>query len=151
MTQDYAVQNKGASPITWGATGALAGAGTGTALAKWANVGIPTQAYKSWDEAVAAVNKDDKFIKRKGLGRIEQTDANGNSLWLKTDDLWLDLYKNKREVAGLSVMHRVTWKDEWLAEAYMETDYSTLVEEDFQKVLNDYLSYLVKNGGLING
>ena len=58
--------------------------------------------------------------------------------------------KNKREVPGLSVMHRVTWKDEWLAEAYMETDYSTLQEADFQKVLNDYLSYLVKNGGVIN-
>ena len=62
----------------------------------------------------------------------------------------LTFIKNKREVPGLSVMHRVTWKDEWLAEAYMETDYSTLQEADFQKVLNDYLSYLVKNGGVIN-
>lgn len=43
-------------------------------------------------------------------------------------------------------MHRVSWKDEWLAEAYMETDYSTLSQGDFQKVLNDYLSYLVKEG-----
>ena len=43
-------------------------------------------------------------------------------------------------------MHKVTWKDEWLAEAYMETDYSTLTEDNFQKVLNDYLSYLVKEG-----
>lgn len=90
--------------------------------------------------------KDDKFVKRKGLGRVERTDADGNSLWGKTKELWLDLYKNKREVPGLSVMHRVTWKDEWLAEAYMETDYSTLTEKDFQKVLNDYLSYLVKEG-----
>ena len=60
---DYAVQNNGQSGLAWGATGAVAGAGTGAALAKWANVGIPAQAYKSWDEAVAAVNKDDKFIK----------------------------------------------------------------------------------------
>ena len=52
----------------------------------------------------------------------------------------------KRQVPGLSVMHKVTWKDEWLAEAYMETDYSTLSQNDFQKVLNDYLSYLVKEG-----
>lgn len=92
--------------------------------------------------------KDDKFIKRKGLGRIEKTDSDGNSLWVKTEELWLNLYKNKREVPGLSVMHKVTWKDEWLAEAYMETDYSTLTEADFQKVLNDYLSYLVKEGSL---
>ena len=90
--------------------------------------------------------KDDKFIKRKGLGRIERTDADGNSLWAKTKEQWLSLYKNRREIPGLSVMHRVSWKDEWLAEAYMETDYSTLSQGDFQKVLNDYLSYLVKEG-----
>lgn len=90
--------------------------------------------------------RDDKFIKRKGLGRVEKTDAAGNSLWVKTEELWLDLYKNKRQVPGLSVMKRVTWKDEWLAEAYMETDYSTLQETDFQKVLNDYLSHLVREG-----
>jgi type I restriction-modification system DNA methylase subunit len=92
--------------------------------------------------------KDDTFIKRKGLGRIERTDNDGNSMWGKRKELWLDLFKNKREVPGLSVMHRVTWKDEWLAEAYMETDYSTLQGSDFQKVLNDYLSYLVKEGQL---
>ena len=90
--------------------------------------------------------KDDTFIKRKGLGRIELADSEGNSLWVKTEEKWLDLYRNKREVPGLSVMKKVTWKDEWLAEAYMETDYSTLTEEDFQKVLNDYLSYLIKEG-----
>lgn len=90
--------------------------------------------------------KDDKFIKRKGLGRIERTDVDGNSLWAKTKEQWLDLYKNKREVPGLSVMHRVTWKDEWLAEAYMETDYNTLTEADFQNVINDYVSFLVKEG-----
>lgn len=90
--------------------------------------------------------KDDSFIKRKGLGRVEKTDANGVGLWTRTEELWLDLYKNKREVPGLSVMHRVTWKDEWLAEAYMETDYSTLSDDDFQKTINDYLSYLIKEG-----
>ncbi len=90
--------------------------------------------------------KDDKFIKRKGLGRIEMTDLAGNSLWSSTEEMWLNLYKNKREVPGLSVMHKVSWDDEWLAEAYMETDYSALTQNDFQKVLNDYLSYLVKAG-----
>ena len=92
--------------------------------------------------------KDDKYIKRKGLGRIEKTDNEGNSLWSKTKDLWLDLYKNKKEVPGLSVMHKVSYNDEWLAEAYMETDYTTLQETDFQKVLNNYLSYLIKEGDI---
>lgn len=95
--------------------------------------------------------KDDKFIKRKGLGRVERTDADGNSLWNKTEEIWLNLYKNKKVVPGLSVMHRVSWKDEWLAEAYMETDYSTLAAEDFQKTINDYLSYLVKEGHIYDG
>ena len=67
-------------------------------------------------------------------------------MWNKTEEIWLNLYKNKKVVPGLSVMHRVSWKNEWLAEAYMETDYSTLVAEDFQKTINDYLSYLVKEG-----
>lgn len=90
--------------------------------------------------------KDDTFIKRKGLGRVERTDAAGASLWIRTKETWLDLYKNRKAVPGLSVTRRVTWRDEWLAEAYMETDYSRLSDRDFQKVLNDYLSYLVKEG-----
>ncbi len=89
---------------------------------------------------------DDKFIKRKGLGRIEKTDSNNNSLWVATEKMWLDLYKNKKVVPGLSVMQKVTWKDEWLAEAYMETDYTTLTTEDFQTTLNNYLAYIVKDG-----
>jgi hypothetical protein len=29
----------------------------------------------------------------------------------------------------------------------METDYSTLKQEDFEETINEYLSYLVRNGG----
>ena len=94
--------------------------------------------------------RDDKFTKRKGLGRVELTDDNGNSLWAKTEEMWLDLYKNKKIVAGLSVMKKVNWEDEWLAEAYMETDYNQLKSDSFQKVINDYLSYVVKIGDLKN-
>ena len=90
--------------------------------------------------------KDDKFIKRKGLGRVEKTDSDGNSLWVSTKDEWLDLYKNKKEVPGLSVMKKVTWKDEWLAEAYMETDYSLLEESDFENTLREYYAYLIRTG-----
>lgn len=90
--------------------------------------------------------KDDKFIKRKGLGRVEKTDEGGNSLWNRTEEHWLDLYRNRKAEPGLSVLKKVTAEDEWLAEAYMETDYTTLTENDFQQTLNDYLSYLVKEG-----
>lgn len=88
--------------------------------------------------------KNDNFIKRKGLGRVEKTDENGDSLWEITKKQWLDLYKNKREIAGLSVMKKVTAEDEWLAEAYMETDYNNLSESDFQQTINEFLSYLIK-------
>lgn len=90
--------------------------------------------------------KDDKFVKRKGLGRVERTDGAGYSLWEQTEKEWLDLYKNKRERPGMSVMHKVNYEDEWLAEAYMETDYSALTQDDFQRTVNDYLAYLVKAG-----
>lgn len=90
--------------------------------------------------------KDDKFIKRKGLGRVEQTDSNGNSLWKDVEALWLNLYRNRREMPGLSVVKKVSYEDEWLAEAYMETDYNNLKQEDFQFVLNSYIAHLVKEG-----
>lgn len=34
---------------------------------------------------------------------------------------------------------------EWCAEAYMETDYSTLSEVDFVEKLRDYAAFLVQN------
>lgn len=91
--------------------------------------------------------RDDKFTKRKGLGRIELTDDKGNSLWSKTEELWLDLYKNKKKVPGLSVMKKIGWNDEWLAEAYMETNYSNLDSDSFEKTIRDYYSYIIKDGG----
>ena len=60
---------------------------------------------------------------------------------------WLDLYFNKKDEIGMSINKEVTAKDEWLAEAYMKTDYSTLNESDFQNVLNQYIGYLMSNGG----
>lgn len=92
--------------------------------------------------------KDDGFIKRKNLGRVEQFDSEGHSQWKKTEAKWLDLFRNRTVEAGYSAMQEVTGSDEWLAEAYMETDYSTLTEVDFQRTINDYLAYLVKEGNV---
>lgn len=86
--------------------------------------------------------KDDGFDKRKNLGRVERKDG----IWNEIEKKWLDLYFSRKEEKGLSVKHRVTWEDEWLAEAYMETDYSSLNEDSFQNVLNSYLGYLIANG-----
>lgn len=92
--------------------------------------------------------KNDGFVKKKNLGRVETTDERGMGQWSSIEEEWLKLYRNRESKTGLSVTHKVGYKDEWLAEAYMETDYSKLNKEDFQKVLNDYLGYLISNGGI---
>lgn len=91
--------------------------------------------------------KEDGFKKKKNLGRVEQLDTEtGKSKWTEIEAEWLDLYLNRREKDGLSCVQKVGYEDEWLCEAYMKTDYSKLTESDFQKTLNNYLSYLVKEG-----
>jgi len=91
--------------------------------------------------------KDDGFRKKKNLGRVEQIDnITGKSRWIDIEEKWIELYRNRRSVDGLSATHKVTGSDEWLCEAYMKTDYTQLREDDFQKTLNDYLAFLVKEG-----
>lgn len=91
--------------------------------------------------------KDDGFKKKKNLGRVEQIDSRtGKSKWVEIERKWIDLYRNRRAVDGLSATHKVNGADEWLCEAYMKTDYTKLTEQDFQKTINDYLAYLVKEG-----
>ncbi|MFR7349643.1 class I SAM-dependent DNA methyltransferase [Peptoniphilus sp.] len=90
--------------------------------------------------------KDDGFIKRKNLGRVEQFSKDDHSLWKQIEEKWLDLFRNKKVVDGLSATAPVTHVDEWLAEAYMKTDYSTLTDADFEKTIRDYYSYLISVG-----
>lgn len=90
--------------------------------------------------------KEDGHKKKKNLGRLEQFDKDNKSIWKQIEEDWLDLYRNKTVKDGMSAMQAVTGDDEWLCEAYMKTDYSKLSEADFQQTLNNYLSYLVKEG-----
>ena len=85
--------------------------------------------------------KDDGFVKRKKMGRIDYYNK-----WDDIEKEWLDLYENKKVIDGKSALQCVTANDEWLCEAYMKTDYSTLTQQDFQQTVNDYLAYLVKSG-----
>lgn len=96
----------------------------------------PNAGLKSW----FGYFKDDKFEKRKNQGRI---DARGK--YAEEKERWLAAYKNNDEIPGLSVRKEVTADDEWCAEAYMETDYSTLCDEDFIKKMRDYAAFLVQN------
>lgn len=93
--------------------------------------------------------KDDGFYKKKNLGRIERTNC-GVGVWKNIESEWLRLFFSRESKPGYSVVKRVTAEDEWLAEAYMETDYSTLDFEDFEKVVRSYLAFLVDNGMVTN-
>jgi type I restriction-modification system DNA methylase subunit len=85
--------------------------------------------------------KDDGFVKRKKLGRIDYYGK-----WAGILEQWLMLYSKKNAVDGLSALQCVNYDDEWLCEAYMKTDYSKLTQKDFQKTVNEYLAYLVREG-----
>ena len=97
--------------------------------------------HDSQQETFFGYCKDDGFVKRKKLGRI---DALGK--WESIEKEWLKLYRNRDVVDGLSARHCVKFEDEWLCEAYMQTDYTKLTQNDFQATINDYLAYLVKSG-----
>ena len=86
---------------------------------------------------------------KKNIGRVEQTDSTtGKSKWTEIENQWIELYRNRKPKDGLSATHKVTGDDEWLCEAYMKTDYTKLTERDFQQTINEYLSYLVKEGNV---
>ncbi|MCX4326246.1 MAG: N-6 DNA methylase [Lachnospiraceae bacterium] len=90
--------------------------------------------------------KDDGFKKKKNLGRVEQFNIDGTSKWKEIEEEWLSLFRNKKSVDGKSATVIVDGNSEWLCEAYMETDFSKLTEDDFQHTVNNYLAYLVKEG-----
>ena len=65
--------------------------------------------------------------------------------WDSIEKQWLDLYEHRSSKPGLSVTKRVSFTDEWCAEAYMETDYSTLCDDDFIKTIRKYAAFLIGN------
>jgi type I restriction-modification system DNA methylase subunit len=97
--------------------------------------------HDSKQETFFGYCKDDGFVKRKKLGRVDYYGK-----WKEIEEQWLKLYRNSDIVDGLSARACVKHNDEWLCEAYMKTDYGKLTQDDFQKTVNDYLAYLVKAG-----
>ena len=84
--------------------------------------------------------KDDGFVKRKGKGRI---DANGT--WETIKEKWLSNFINKKREPGFSINKIITAEMEWVAEAYMETNYSKLNDVDFENTILDYFTFLYNN------
>ncbi len=83
--------------------------------------------------------KDDGFEKRKGIGRVDVKNR-----WDSIEKMWIDLYEHRTNKPGYGVTKKVSAKDEWCAEAYMETDYSTLEDNDFICKLRDFAAFLIQ-------
>jgi type I restriction enzyme M protein len=85
--------------------------------------------------------KNDGFVKLKKEGRVD-----ANNKWKEIRAEWLDNYKNKNEIAGKCIKANVGAVDEWCAEAYLETDYSSITKECFEQTLREYVAFNVKEG-----
>lgn len=83
--------------------------------------------------------KDVGYVLKKHKGRIDQ------GFWQEKKEQMLNLYINKESKPALSVAQTVSAEDEWCAEAYMETDYSNLNENDFIKTIKEYSAFQFLN------
>ena len=82
--------------------------------------------------------KDDGFTIHKKKGRIPLN-------WDQKRKQFLAHYLKKEKV-GLAVVEEVAFDDEWLAEAYLETDYTILDQQRFDRKLRDFLGYQFLSG-----
>ena len=84
--------------------------------------------------------KEDGFVKRKHLGRVDLHGEFENRIRHE----WISHWINHKETPGLSVCRNLSAADEWCAELFMTTDYSLLQQETFEQKLRDYVAYRVK-------
>ncbi|GIO43170.1 HsdM family class I SAM-dependent methyltransferase [Paenibacillus apis] len=88
--------------------------------------------------------RNDGFVKTKKYGR-----ADVNKQWSGENGLmeyWLSAFINRKEITQFSVNRKVTPEDEWIAEAYLETDYSLLDMKAFEKTVREYQAFKMENG-----
>lgn len=83
--------------------------------------------------------KDDGFT----VSKNKRTDNKGT--WQDIRKSWVETFINRETIVGLSVMYEITALDEWCAEAYMTTDYSTLSKDDFVGVLKEFVAFKFLN------
>ena len=84
--------------------------------------------------------RDDGYVKTKHMGRIDL-----NHKWEAIKSKWLESYRNNEVHPSESVTAYVGPDDEWIAEAYLETDYSKLTKEDFEDVVRNYALFKLIN------
>lgn len=81
--------------------------------------------------------KDDGFVKRKTKWRVDLFGVFQKEI----KDKWIMSYQNKEDIPWFSVNKVVTAEDERCAEAYMETDYSSLSKDDFIHSIKDFIYF----------
>jgi methylase of polypeptide subunit release factors len=84
--------------------------------------------------------RDDGFAKTKQFGRIDI-----NHKWEDIKESWVEQFRNNEVHPGESVTAYVTADNEWIAEAYLETDYSELTKEDFENSVKNYAMFKLLN------
>lgn len=108
--------------------------GVPTCIMVW-EANVPNNDNETWFGYL----KDDGFEKRKHRGRLDL-----KKRWETIKSEFLKLYKNRKEVSGISTQKLVNASDEWIAEAYLETDYSKLSKDLFCNKIMDFISFKVK-------
>lgn len=84
-------------------------------------------------QSFAGYIPDDGFETVKNQGR---QDVRG--CWSGIKNAMLKAFYNHEEKANYSALFTPTEKNEWIVEAYMQTDYSKMTQKDFIKVLRQY-------------
>lgn len=102
--------------------------------------GIPhlDQNGEAIEETFFMYAKDDGYMRLKNL-RVEKAFNSGKN----TTDKWLTYYKQMNEDRINSVVKKVGPKDEWLIEAYMDSDYTQINDKMFEDTIKNYLAYRI--------
>ncbi len=80
--------------------------------------------------------KDDRFVKTKHLGRTDL-----NEEWSATRDAWVEAFRNRDSVPGITTKKAVGADDEWCGEAYMSTDYKAIGKSALSTAMKRYISH----------
>ena len=83
--------------------------------------------------------RDDGFVKMKNKGRID-----ANHTWNGIKERWVTAYRNREIIEGFSVMKEVNEKDEWCAEAYLQTDYSKVDLDSFEETVRNFILFAMR-------
>ncbi len=81
--------------------------------------------------------KDDGFIKKRNKGRVDFYDK-----WEKIKEKWVEYFLNKKPEPGFSVNQKITAEMEWGPEIYLKTGYQKLTNQNFEKKLIEYNTFL---------